>query len=62
MAQIKTRSTSPGLEYYSTGKKIKKDKEEEESEAWTHRIRDWIRIQLKLLERRSKIWELQVKD
>lgn len=30
-------------------KKKKKDKEEEESEAWTHRIRDWIRIQLKLL-------------
>lgn len=28
MAQIKTRSTSPGLEYYSTGKKkrIKKKK------------------------------------
>lgn len=24
MAQIKTRSTSPGLEYYSTGKKKKK--------------------------------------
>lgn len=44
MAQIKTRSTSPGLEYYSTGKKKKKDKEEEESEAWTHRIRDWIWI------------------
>lgn len=44
MAQIKIRSTSPGLEYYSTGKKKKKDKEEEESEAWTHRIRDWIRI------------------